>query len=54
MDFWQFNLGSLLANIHETRSRLALQQPDVVLVQEADLRPEKTVKIEGYAVEQVD
>ena len=43
VDFWQFNSGSLLANIHETRSRLALQQPDVVFVQETDLRPEKTV-----------
>ena len=61
---WQVGFGpngedgsgrmSLLANIHETRSRLALQQPDMVLVQETDLRPEKTVKIKGYAVERVD
>ena len=50
----QFNCGSLEANVHEIRSRLAQQRPDLVLIQETNLDAEKVVKFEGYSVVRVD
>ena len=46
----QFNCGSLTANLHEIISRLVQQRPDVVLIQETNLNPERVVKLDGYAV----
>jgi len=54
MSVLQFNCSSLPANLHEIRSRLAQQHPDVILIQETNLQPGRMVKIEGYAAAQED
>lgn len=50
----QFNCGSIPANLHEIRSRLVQQRPDLILIQETNLQPGKVVKFEGYVAARVD
>ena len=44
----QFISGSVLANIHKIRSRLEEQRPDLVLIQESNLKKEQYVKFNEY------
>ena len=50
----QFNLGLVPANIHEIRSRLEEQRPDLVLIQESNLKQEQHVKFNDYKVIRTD
>ena len=44
----QANVGSLLTNLHEFRSRLAQQQPDIVLLQEDGIHDSTGIHFLGY------
>ena len=44
----QSNVGSLKGNWVEIRALLASEKPDIVLLQETQLRPVQVVKFEGY------
>ena len=44
----QANVGSLLTNLHEFRSRLAQQQPDIVLLQEDGIHDSTGIHFSGY------
>ena len=50
----QFNCGSLLANLHEIKLRLAQQCPALVLMEGTNLSFEKVVKLDGYTVVRAD
>lgn len=51
LDVPKFNCGSLLGN-HHYEMKLVQQQSDLVQVQQTNLQPDKTVKIDRYAAAQ--
>ena len=50
----QFNSGSVPANTHKIRSRLEEQRPDLVLIQEINLKKNQHVKFDGHEVMRKD